>query len=43
MIPNGVNQDAWKYKPDMTTPHPRIADAVGSGDERHAGDQQSAP
>jgi hypothetical protein len=22
-IPNGVNQDAWKYRPDMTTPHPR--------------------
>lgn len=22
-IPNGVNQDAWKYKPGMTTPHPR--------------------
>ncbi|MBA3697772.1 MAG: DUF1552 domain-containing protein [Planctomycetes bacterium] len=22
-IPNGVNLDAWKYRPDMTTPHPR--------------------
>jgi hypothetical protein len=22
-IPNGVNQNAWKYRPDMTTPHPR--------------------
>jgi hypothetical protein len=22
-IPNGVNQDAWKYRPDQTTPHPR--------------------
>src|SRR5271154_104763 len=22
-IPNGVNQAAWKYRPDMTTPHPR--------------------
>ena len=22
-IPNGVNQDAWKYRPEMTTPHPR--------------------
>ena len=22
-IPNGVIQDAWKYKPGMTTPHPR--------------------
>ena len=22
-IPNGVNQNAWKYKPEMTTPHPR--------------------
>jgi hypothetical protein len=23
-IPNGVVQSAWKYRPDMTTPHPRI-------------------
>ncbi len=22
-LPNGVNQDAWKYRPEMTTPHPR--------------------